>query len=131
MRLLNGKHLNRKVEIEYPIQLDKKISRDIQNTLSHYGVHASYEALETQALYEGSMFIQENKTTYEFLFLRNIYSFLTVSSLLLVYLLDTKQFLKVENPDAINIVKDMAVQNKKIAGRLEEMSKSSSGEQAH
>ena len=128
LRLLNGKHLNRKVEIDYPIQLDKTIAKDIQSTLSHYGVHANYEALETQALYEGSIFIQENRMTYEFLFLRNIYSFLTVSLLLLDYLLDTKQFLKTEYPDAINLAQDMAVKIQKIAGRLKEMSESNSGE---
>jgi hypothetical protein len=48
MMLLNGKHLNKKVEINYPIQLDKVVGKEIKNTLANYGVHANYEALETR-----------------------------------------------------------------------------------
>lgn len=126
MMLLNGKHLNKKVEINYPIQLDKVVAKEIKNTLATYGVHANYEALETQALYEGSIFIEKNRATYEFIFLRNVYSFLTISLLLLDYLIDIKQFLKKELPDAENVARDIAVEVKDIAARLKDMSASNS-----
>jgi len=126
MMLLNGKHLNKKVGINYPIQLDKAVAKEIKNTLANYGVHANYEALETQALYEGSIFIEENRSTYEFIFLRNVYSFLTISLLLLDYLIDTKRFLKKELPDAENVARDMALEVKDIAARLKDMSASHS-----
>lgn len=120
--LLKGKHLNKKVEINYPIQLDKAAAKEIKNTLSNYGIHSNYEALETQALYEGSIFIEKNRATYEFIFLRNVYSFLTISLLLLDYLIDTKKFLKKELPDAENVARDIAAKVKDIAARLKDMS---------
>ena len=126
MMLLNGKHLNKKVDINYPIQLDKVVAKDIKNTLANYGVHANYEALETQALYEGSIFIEENRATYEFIFLRNVYSFLTISLLLLDYLIDIRQFLNEELPNAENIALDIASEVKDIAARLKDMSASNS-----
>jgi len=126
MTLLNGKHLNKKVEINYPIQLDKVVAKEIKNTLANYGVHANYEALETQALYEGSIFIEKNRATYEFIFLRNVYSFLTISLLLLDYLIDIRQFLKKELPDAENVARDIASEVKDIAARLKDMSASNS-----
>ena len=126
MMLLNGKHLNKKVEINYPVQLDRVVAKEIKNTLANYGVHANYEALETQALYEGSIFIEENRVTYEFIFLRNVYSFLTISLLLLDYLIDIRQFLLKELPDAENVARDMALEVKDIAARLKDMSASHS-----
>lgn len=126
MRLLNGKHLNKTVEISYPIQLDKTVAKEIKATLANYGVHASYEALETQALYEGSIFRKKNKATYEFIFLRNIYSFLTISLLLLDYLIDTKQFLKRELPDTESVARQIAAKITEIAAKLKELSVSNS-----
>jgi len=126
MMLLKGKHLNKKVEINYPIQLDNAVAKEIKNTLSNYGIHPNYEALETQALYEGSIFIEKNRATYEFIFLRNVYSFLTISLLLLDYLIDIKQFLKKELPDAENVARDIASEVKDIAARLKDMSASNS-----
>lgn len=126
MMLLNGKHLNKKVEINYPIQLDRVVAKEIKDTLANYGVHANYEALETQALYEGSIFIEENRATYEFIFLRNVYSFLTISLLLLDYLIDIRQFLLKELPDAESVAQNMASEVKDIAARLKDMSVSNS-----
>lgn len=120
--LLKGKHLNKKLDINYPIQLDKTTGREIKRTLANYGVHANYEAIETQALYEGSIFIEENKATYEFILLRNIYSFLTIALLLLDYLLDSKQVLMKEYPDAVNIARDISRKIPEIAQRLADIS---------
>lgn len=127
IRLLTYKHLNKKLEINYPIQLDKTLAKEIKSTLSKYGVHANFEALETQGLYEGSIFIEENRTTYEFLFLRSIYSFLTICLLLLNYLLNAKRYLKKEIPNAINLAQEMAVEIKEIASRLKDMAESNLG----
>lgn len=121
--LLKGKHLNKKLDINYPIQLDKTTGKEIKSTLANYGVHANYEAIETQALFEGSIFIEENKVTYEFILLRNIYSFLTISLLLFDYLLDSKHVLMKEFPDAINIARDISGKIPEIAQRLADISK--------
>ena len=116
--LLKGKHLNKKLDINYPIQLDKTTGREITRTLANYGVHVNYEAIETQALYEGSIFIEENRATYEFILLRNIYSFLTIALLLLDYLLDSKQLIMKEFPDAVNIARDISRKIPEITQKL-------------
>jgi len=122
IRLLEGRRLNKKMSIDYPIQLDEATAKEIKYTLANYGVHANYEAIETQALYEGSIFVEENRAAYEFILLRNIYSFLTIVLLLLDYLLDSKQFLMQELPAAIDIARDIARKIQEIAGKLAEIS---------
>jgi len=124
MRLLNGRYLDKTTEIEYPIQMRKDIAKEIKITLSDHGVHATYQALVTQGLYEGSMFVSGNRGTYEFLFLRNIYSFLSISMLFLDYLIDAKPFLKKEIPSVTKIIQSMIVKTEEIAVRLKEMDES-------
>ncbi|MFC2123058.1 hypothetical protein ACFLRP_05175 [Bacteroidota bacterium] len=121
--LLKGKHLNKKLDTNYPIQLDETTGKEIKRTLAYYGVHANYEAIETQALYEGSIFIEENRATYEFILLRNIYSFLTIILLLLDYLLDKQTFLVKELPDAMSLAKTIGRNIQEIGVKLAKLSK--------
>jgi len=123
INLLKGKHLNKKLDINYPIQLDETVGKEIKRTLANYGVHANYQAIETQALYDGSIFVEENRATYEFILLRNVYSFLMIILLLLDYLLDKRTFLKKELPDAMSLAKDIGRTVQEIGVKLAKLAR--------
>lgn len=49
IRFLQGKTINKKVDIPVPEQLDEEIVKSIKYILSNIGVHPSYKSLENQA----------------------------------------------------------------------------------
>jgi len=88
---IQGKPINKKAALDYPVHLNEGLSRQMKRTLSEFGVHSSYHALENQARFEGSIFIDENYETYRFIFVRNIWSFEMMVALLLDYLFGNHQ----------------------------------------
>lgn len=125
IQFLNGKYPDLRKFSEYTTRKDNNLSKEIKTTLSNYGVHANYKALETQGLYHGSILIPENEITYKFLFLRNLYSFFSITSILISYIFNVKPFIKSEIPDIPQILKDMNTHIVGISNKLEDMSKAS------
>ncbi len=73
--------------------------------------------------YDGSIFVEGNRVTYEFILLRNVYSFLMIILLLLDYLLDKQTFLKKELPDAMSLAKDIGRTVQEIGVKLAKLAK--------
>jgi hypothetical protein len=107
IRFLTGKAINKKVGIPTPNQLEDKIAKDIKRTLSNIGVHPSYKSLENQGYFEGSIFREENRVTYEFLFLRSLYSMFTIQLYLLVYLVEKWPRLIKEIPNVVQVATEL------------------------
>ena len=107
IRFLTGKVINKKVEIPTPIQLEEETAKDIKRALSNVGVHPSYKSLEVQGYFEASIFEDEHKVSYEFYFLRSLWSFFTVQLYLLVYLVEKWPKLIKEIPNVVQVATDM------------------------
>ncbi len=106
-RFLAGKEINKKVKIPTPSQLEEETAKDMKKALSNVGVHPSYKSLENQGYFEGSIFREENRVTYEFLFLRSLWSFFTVQLYLLVYLVEKWPKLIKEIPNVVQVATDL------------------------
>ncbi len=103
IRFLTGKDINKKVKIPTPTQLKEDAAKEIKGILSNVGVHPSYKSLENQAYFEGSIFHAENRVTYEFLFLRSLWTFFTIQLYLLVYLVEKWPKLIKEFPNIVQV----------------------------
>jgi hypothetical protein len=107
IRFLMGKDINKKVKIPTPNHLKGEVARDLKRSLSNVGVHPNYKSLEIQAYFEGSIFHEENRNTYEFLFLRSLWSFFTIQLYLLGYLVEQwPRFIK-EIPDVEQVANEL------------------------
>ena len=107
IRFLTGKAINKKVKIPTPSQLEEETAKEIKRVLSNVGVHPSYKSLENQGYFEGSIFHKEHRVTYEFLFLRSLWSFFTVQLYLLVYLVEKWPKLIKEIPNVVQVATDL------------------------
>ena len=107
IRFLTGKVINKKGEIPTPSQLEEETAKELKRVLSNVGVHPSYKSLENQGYFEGSIFHEENRVTYEFLFLRSLWSFFTVQLYLLVYLVEKWPKLIKEIPNVVQVAADL------------------------
>lgn len=107
IRFLTGEVINKKVEIPTPNQLKEEEAKEIKRVLSNVGVHPSYKSLENQGYFEGSIFHAEHRVTYEFLFLRSLWSFCTVQLYLLVYLVEKWPKLLKEIPNVVQVATDL------------------------
>lgn len=125
IQFLNGEYPDLRKFSKYTTPNDNKLSREIKTILSNFGVHVNYKALETQGLYHGSVLIPENEKTYKFLFLRNLHSFFSITSILISYVTNLKPFLKSEITDIPQILKDINNHIVSISYKLEVMSKGS------
>lgn len=85
-KFLTGSKINKKVTSLSPVQLEEYTTTEIKKILSNIGVHPSYKSLENQGLFEGTVFHEEYRVTYEFLFLRSIWSCFSIQLYMLTYL---------------------------------------------
>ncbi len=122
IRFIKGNEINRKVDVIYPQQLDTNLGRQIKNILAMYGVHPNFNAIEMQALFEGSVFTKENYTTYKFMFIRNVWSYNMMVVLLLDYLLERNQKLIEEVPEAPEIARELVQYIEDSEKQLEKLS---------
>jgi len=106
-RFLAGKKINKKVNIPTPSQLSENTAKDMKEALSSVGVHPSYKSLENQGYFEGSIFRKENRVTYEFIFLRCLWSFSTMQLYLFAYLVETWPELIKKIPDAVKVATEL------------------------
>jgi len=107
IRFLTGKAINKKVEITTPSQLKEETAKEVKKALSNVGVHPSYKSLENQGYFEASIFKEEHRVSYEFYFLRSLWSFFTIQLYLLVYLVEKWPKLIKEIPNVVQVATDL------------------------
>ncbi|MFC1931868.1 hypothetical protein ACFLXJ_06695, partial [Chloroflexota bacterium] len=123
IRFLTGKTINKKVEIQTPSQLQDETAKEIKKVLSNIGVHPSYKSLENQGYFEGSIFKEENRISYEFLFMRSLWSFFTIQLYLVVYLVEKWPKLILEIPNVVQVAKDLRSMYDSTMDRFLQLSK--------
>jgi len=107
IRFLTGKTIDKKVEIPTPSQLEDETAKEIKKVLSNVGVHPSYKSLEIQGYFEGAIFREEHRESYEFYFLRSLWSFFTIQLYLIVYLVEKWPKLIKEIPNIVQVATDL------------------------
>lgn len=107
IRFLTGNTIDKKVEVPTPSQLEEETAKDVKRALSNVGVHPSYESLENQGYFEASIFSEEHRVSYEFYFLRSLWSFFTMQLYLLVYLVEKWPKLLKEIPNVVQVATEL------------------------
>lgn len=107
LRFLNGRVIDKKVEIPKPTQLTDETAKEIKRALSNVGVHPSYKSLENQGYFAASLFSEEHRISYEFYFFRSLWSFLTIELYLLAYLVEKCPRLIREIPNVVEVATEL------------------------
>lgn len=107
IRFLTGKPINKKVKIPTPSQLEEERARELKEVLSKVGVHPSYKSLEIQGYFQLSIFKEDQRVSYEFYFLRSLWSFFTIQLYLIVYLVERWPKLIKDIPNVVQIATDV------------------------
>ncbi len=107
IRFFTGNYIDVKINVPAPDQLKDEVAKDIKRALSNVGVHPNYKSLETQGYFDASIFDTKHRNTYEFCFLRSLWTFFTVQLYLLAYLVEKWPNLMKEIPNVVQAASDL------------------------